>query len=92
MKIHGSPFQLAGIPDILGCYRGRFIAFEAKRDETKKPTALQAYNLRKIKAAGGITKVIWDPSHALAIIDKIDSGGSARAASDEAPTASKPAG
>jgi penicillin-binding protein-related factor A (putative recombinase) len=71
-KVHGSPMQLAGIPDIIGCYRGRFIAFEAKRDATGKPTAIQAYMMEKIRAAGGIATLIYTPEMALARLDRID--------------------
>lgn len=72
IKIHGSPMQIGGLPDIIGCYRGRFIALEAKRDATGKPTKLQAYWLGKIKAAGGVTALIYTPEQALAVLDRID--------------------
>lgn len=42
-----------GVPDILVCYRGRFIAIELKMDGGK-PDALQEHNLRKVAEAGGI--------------------------------------
>lgn len=71
-KTHGGPFQLAGLPDILGCYRGRFIAFEVKRDATGKPTPLQAYYLKKIRAAGGVATLIFTTEQALARLDRID--------------------
>lgn len=71
-KVHGSPMQLAGIPDIIGCYRGRFCAFECKRDATGKPTALQAYMMKKIREAGGVASLIWTAEQALARLDRID--------------------
>lgn len=64
--------QLAGIPDIVGCYRGRFVSFEAKRDATGKPTQLQAYMMKKITQAGGIARVIFTADQALAVLDRID--------------------
>src|SRR3954468_3060897 len=47
-KLHGSPLQLSGLPDVISCYRGRFVAFEVKRDETKKATPLQDYMMHRI--------------------------------------------
>lgn len=71
MKIHGSPLQIAGIPDIVGCYRGRFVALEAKRFG-EKPTKLQSYVMGEITRAGGMTLVIYTADEALGIIDGID--------------------
>ena len=34
-KEHGGQFGTAGIPDIIVCYKGRFIAFECKRKNGK---------------------------------------------------------
>jgi len=43
-----------GVPDILCCYRGLFIAIELKRPSRKaEGSALQEYQIRKIKEAGG---------------------------------------
>jgi len=47
----------SGIPDILCCYRGRFIAIECKSGN-KKPTRLQDAHLREITQQGGIALVI----------------------------------
>jgi Holliday junction resolvase len=46
----------SGIPDIIGCYNGRFIAIECKAGKGKT-TALQERELDSIKAAGGLTFV-----------------------------------
>lgn len=46
-----------GTPDILACYKGRFIAIEAKAGKNK-PTDLQTSNLRTIDEAGGLALVI----------------------------------
>ena len=32
-KVHGSIFQPSGIPDILACINGKFVAIEVKRSE-----------------------------------------------------------
>jgi hypothetical protein len=49
----------AGIPDIIGCYNSKFMAFELKR-KGKKPTKIQAYILNVINKAGGVAEVITD--------------------------------
>jgi len=51
----------AGVPDILACYKGKFIGIEVKRPETKNNVSeLQKYNLAKIANAGGYSRVFWD--------------------------------
>lgn len=52
---HG--YGTSGVPDIVGCYRGRMFAIECKAG-SNKPTALQIKNLTAIAAAGGYTEVI----------------------------------
>lgn len=50
-------FGNAGVPDILCCHKGRFIAIECKANGGK-PTRLQISNLEAIARAGGIALVI----------------------------------
>jgi hypothetical protein len=52
---HG--YGTSGVPDIVGCYKGRMFAIECKAGDNK-PTALQLKNLSAIAAAGGYTEVI----------------------------------
>lgn len=47
----------SGVPDIVGCYNGRFFAIECKAG-TNKPTALQQKNIDAIKASGGAAIVV----------------------------------
>ena len=58
---HFSPFQAgmgrAGIPDVIGCYRGLFVAFECKAGNGKT-TALQERELNAIRTARGLAFVI----------------------------------
>ncbi|RLK63174.1 VRR-NUC domain-containing protein [Atopobacter sp. AH10] len=57
-KIHGgSVYQASGIPDILACYKGRFIAIEVKRPNGGVTSALQKLKLKQIEEAGGIAIV-----------------------------------
>lgn len=56
-KEHGGQYGTAGIPDIIVCYKGKFIAFECKVGNNK-PTVLQAITLRQILKAGGYALVV----------------------------------
>ena len=56
-KEHGGPYGCAGIPDIICCYRGKFVAFEVKT-ETGKTTALQESVINKIQKCGGKAAVV----------------------------------
>lgn len=51
-KVHGSEHQPAGIPDILGCYRGRLFGIETKMPGNK-PSEIQRYRMREMRKAGG---------------------------------------
>lgn len=57
-KEHGGMYGTAGIPDIICCYKGRFIGIEVKcpGEKLKK---LQEITLRDISRAGGITIVAY---------------------------------
>ena len=58
---HFSPFQAgmgrAGIPDVIGCYRGLFVAFECKAGKGKT-TLLQEREINAIRTAKGLAFVI----------------------------------
>ena len=47
----------SGIPDIICCSKGRYVAIEAK-SATGKVSELQKYELEKIANAGGVALVI----------------------------------
>lgn len=47
----------SGVPDFIGCARGRFFSIEAKAGKAK-PTALQLREMARIKAGGGLAFVI----------------------------------
>jgi Holliday junction resolvase len=50
-------FGNAGVPDILVCYKGKFIGIECKAGRGQT-TALQDKHLEDIKRAGGISLVV----------------------------------
>lgn len=51
----------SGVPDIVGCYKGRFFGIECKAGKNKA-TALQQKNLDQIRDCGGIAMVINEDS------------------------------
>lgn len=69
VKIHGGPNQPAGLPDLIGCYAGRFIGLEVKDPmHPAHTTALQRATLDAIRAHGGISGVVTTPEEAIALI------------------------
>jgi Holliday junction resolvase len=55
----GTRFGKSGVPDFICCYKGHFLAVEAK-SSAGKPTALQSYEMAKIDQNDGTTMVIND--------------------------------
>jgi Holliday junction resolvase len=55
-KVFTGPTNLPGIADILGCYKGRFLAIEVKR-KGQNPTELQQAFIDQIQRAGGLAFV-----------------------------------
>jgi hypothetical protein len=51
-KEHGGMYGTAGLPDIICCYRGRFVGLEVKTPDGKL-SKLQEVTIAKIKAAKG---------------------------------------
>ena len=60
LKTYSNGVQRSGVPDLLCCVNGCFLAIEVK-SETGRPTALQVWNIEKIREAGGIA-VVSKPS------------------------------
>ena len=50
-------YGMSGVPDIVGCYKGKFFGIECKAG-SNKPTALQLKNLKDIELAGGLALVV----------------------------------
>lgn len=62
----------AGVPDILACVNGRFVAIEVKA-ENGKPTELQKWNVEQIKKCGGLAVILYpqDWERFAAMIDEV---------------------
>lgn len=51
-------YGTAGIPDVICCLHGNFLAFEAKVPGNK-PTKLQESTIRRINESGGVARVVY---------------------------------
>ena len=58
VKYFANSMTKAGIPDILVCLKGKFIAIEVKA-ETGRPSELQEYHLKQINKAGGFGILLY---------------------------------
>lgn len=71
-KIHGGSMQRAGIPDLIGCIRGRFVALEVKHpDAARGLTRLQESALEAVQKAGGLAYgPVVDPEEVLYLLSE----------------------
>ena len=70
-KQHGGYYTTAGLPDIICCLNGHFVAFEVKTP-TGKLTKLQSATLKKINDANGQAFKVTSVDEVKAIIRKIE--------------------
>lgn len=70
-KEHGGMYGTAGIPDIICCYCGRFVAFEVKTPSGKL-TKLQEITITKIKAAKGEAYKVTSVEEVKSILDSLE--------------------
>ena len=57
VKYFANRMTKAGIPDILACVNGYFVAIEVKA-ENGSPSELQIYNVKRINLTGGIAVIV----------------------------------
>ena len=77
-KTVGSPYQMAGVPDLLVCVGGRLFGFEVKfrRPGESENYALsraspqQRYQIRAINGSGAVARVVTSPEAVMATIAK----------------------
>jgi len=56
---HGGQYQQGGLPDIIGCYAGKFYGLEVKLPGKEHTlTERQAHALKAIKQAGGHSRMV----------------------------------
>lgn len=67
-KVHGSEFMMAGLPDLIGVYRGFMFAFETKiPDNGNKTSARQDYVIALMRRAGAYVDVPRSVAEALSM-------------------------
>ena len=70
-KEHGGPYGTSGVPDIICCYKGRFLGLEVKLPSGKL-TELQKRAIEKINRAGGIACRVESVDDVKAVIARVD--------------------
>ena len=70
-KEHGGPYGTSGVPDIICCYKGRFLGLEVKLPGGRL-TELQKRALDKINRAGGIARRVESVDDVRAVIRLAD--------------------
>ena len=70
-KEHGGAYGTNGVPDIICCYKGRFLGLEAKLPGGRL-TELQKRSIGKINAAGGIACKVNSVEDVKAAIRQVD--------------------
>ncbi|ANA85741.1 endonuclease [Gordonia phage Cozz] len=66
-KIHGGPTMMAGLPDLIGVWHGRFIAVEVKMPGNG-PSKIQERVMDRIRQAGGRVVVAHSVPEALEVL------------------------
>lgn len=56
-KFHADTYTKSGIPDLIYCINGRFVAIEVKK-EKGKPSELQKRKIQKIIQDGGVAVIV----------------------------------
>jgi len=68
IKTWGAGFGRGGVPDLIVCADGRFVALEVK-NEAGKVSKLQDLEMRQIEKSGGAVQVIRTLDEAIAFLD-----------------------
>ncbi len=83
-KIHGGPTMMAGLPDLIFCYRGRFIGLEVKMpDPSSQPSKIQRRRIAEIRSAGGHAFVVRSVASAVRVLERVDADLTSECARDE---------
>ena len=70
-KEHGSVYGTNGVPDIICCYKGRFLGLECKRPGGRL-TELQRRAIEKINRAGGVACRVESVEDVKRVIERVD--------------------
>ena len=70
-KEHGSVYGTNGVPDIVCCYKGRFLGLECKRPGGRL-TELQKRAIEKINRAGGVACRVESVEDVKRVIERVN--------------------
>ena len=70
-KVHGSGMMMAGLPDLIVCYRGLYLGLEVKMPGNKA-SKVQSRVHEKIQQAGGYAAVVYSVEEAISCLDDLD--------------------
>ena len=68
INIHGGIYTERGTPDIIGCIKGRMVAFECKRDAKEDLEEIQKWRLSEWISAGAVVGGVSDVWHVKLIL------------------------
>lgn len=69
-KVHGSAFQMSGIPDISGVYQGQSVWCETKMPGNKT-SLIQDVRINQIRQAGGHVVVAYSVEDAVQMLEHV---------------------
>lgn len=75
-KVHGSPVQMAGVPDLLVCHEGRLLAFEVKfqrpgesrEHALSRVSPIQRAQITALQASGATALPVLSPEEVLEVM------------------------
>ena len=67
LNTHSMGYQRRGVPDLIACLDGQFLALEVKRPGLE-PTPLQARTLARIRLAEGVAGVVHSVEEVMALM------------------------
>ena len=70
-KEHGSVYGTNGVPDIICCYKGRFLGLECKLPGGRL-TELQKRTIEKINRSGGVACRVESVEDVKRVIERVD--------------------
>ena len=70
-KEHGSVYGTNGVPDIICCYKGRFLGLECKLPGGRL-TKIQKRAIEKINRAGGVAGRVESVEDVKRVIERVD--------------------
>lgn len=71
-KVWGSEHMMAGLPDLIGCYKGHFFGLEVKVPSARTNVSRrQQYVHDLIRRAGGLARVITSPEEAVDVLEAV---------------------